>query len=493
MLKLLLLCAVLSGSLASPRGPGRQRETAADEVCYDNYGCFSSSAPWTSALRPLSALPMRPEEVQTRHLLFTRNTREEPEELIPGKDPLLDFSQFDGKKKTAFIIHGWTDSLTTQWVQDTKDGLLDKEDLNVFVIDWSPGASKSYVKATGNARLVGAQIAKLIDYLTEKTDLTNDRIHLIGHSLGAHVAGYVGSRVPGIGRLTALDPTQPYFEGTDRMVRVDETDALFVEGIHTNGPGGLQLGLGMVAPVGNVDIYPNGGEKQPGCRDLLGNLVTSIIELITLDFQGAISAYACSHARAPEYWAESLKSQCPFVSYSCEDYKTFNKGSCFSNCQETGSCLVIGYENDRFAPGAPSGKYYLHTNDAASYCLQEVELGSNVGSEQSKVSNGKVTVTIRRADGSKSEKFELADGKIEAGSSLAAHIEIPSAFLPSRGEKVQAILHYSRGGLLPGTDPKTLVLNNLTLSFLAKDLSIETKSFGGVTLEAGTDLIVSEV
>ena len=43
---------------------------------------------------------------------------------------------------------------------------------------------------------------RLIDYLAEKTPLTFERIHLIGHSLGAHVAGYVGSRIPGIGRLT---------------------------------------------------------------------------------------------------------------------------------------------------------------------------------------------------------------------------------------------------------------------------------------------------
>ena len=34
-----------------------------------------------------------------------------------------------------------------------------QEDLNVFVSDWGPGAKQSYVKATGNSRLVGAQIA----------------------------------------------------------------------------------------------------------------------------------------------------------------------------------------------------------------------------------------------------------------------------------------------------------------------------------------------
>ena len=91
-----------------------------------------------------------------------------------------------------------------------------------------------------------------------------------------------------------MEPTQPYFEGTDPIVRVDENDALFVEAIHTNGKGLLQLGLGMTSRVGNVDIYPNGGEAQPGCRDLLGNLVTSILELITLDFQGIMKTHLVS-------------------------------------------------------------------------------------------------------------------------------------------------------------------------------------------------------
>ena len=29
---------------------------------------------------------------------------------------------------------------------------------------------------------------------------------------------------------------------------------------------------------------------------------------------------------------------------------------------------MIGYENDRFARGVASGKYYLHTDESASYC-----------------------------------------------------------------------------------------------------------------------------
>ncbi len=42
-----------------------------------------------------------------------------------------------------------------------------------------------------------------------------------------------------------MDPAGPYFENTDPSVRLDPTDALFVDVIHTDGAHNLLLGLGI--------------------------------------------------------------------------------------------------------------------------------------------------------------------------------------------------------------------------------------------------------
>lgn len=77
-------------------------------------------------------------------------------------------------------------------------------------------------------------------------------IHLIGHSLGAHTAGYAGEKLRGnIGRITGLDPAEPYFQGMPSHVRLDYTDAQLVDVIHTDGKSIFFLGRRVQNPEKN--------------------------------------------------------------------------------------------------------------------------------------------------------------------------------------------------------------------------------------------------
>lgn len=74
----------------------------------------------------------------------------------------------------------------------------------------------------------------------------------MGHSLGAHISSYFGKGIPGISRITAFDPAQPGFEGCPKQVRLDKSDAHFVDVIHTScRPTVPFLGFGLITPVGN--------------------------------------------------------------------------------------------------------------------------------------------------------------------------------------------------------------------------------------------------
>ena len=60
-------------------------------------------------------------------------------------------------------------------------------------VDWEPLArSPWYTSAAKNSRLVGKYTAEFIKFLVEEGGSTYDSFHVLGASLGAHAAGFVG-------------------------------------------------------------------------------------------------------------------------------------------------------------------------------------------------------------------------------------------------------------------------------------------------------------
>ena len=96
------------------------------------------------------------------------------------------------------------------WVQQMRLALLIKKNMNVIVVDWEQGASlySGYDVAAGNTRLVGVQVAQMIHFLHRRFRVKMSNFHVIGHSLGAQIAGFAGaaslkrSKRKLIGRIT---------------------------------------------------------------------------------------------------------------------------------------------------------------------------------------------------------------------------------------------------------------------------------------------------
>ncbi|GFT07446.1 pancreatic triacylglycerol lipase [Nephila pilipes] len=192
-------------------------------------------------------------------------------------------------------------------------------------------------------------------------------MHVIGHSLGAHVAGYAGQRLNKLGRITGLDPAEPYFQYTLEDVRLDPGDANFVDVIHTDGGSFITGGLGMIQDCGHVDFYPNGGKRQPGCNQ---NVVGAIEKEGDLLY-GIRRFIGCNHIRAYEFFSESINSDCPFYGYVCDTYDNFSTGKCPWGCgPDESMCAPMGLKAEKwkkFARDEPV-KMFLHTSNTEPFC-----------------------------------------------------------------------------------------------------------------------------
>ncbi|KAH8030450.1 hypothetical protein HPB51_006882 [Rhipicephalus microplus] len=352
-------------------------------------GCFENDDSFYHVLhRPINVLPDDRDRISTRFLLFTKRNPNEPELLsADGMIGPVEDSFFNGSLKTKVIVHGFMDSQEVgKWMNTMKDEFLKHDDYNVIVVDWSRGNGPPYTRATANTRVVGAELALLISTLQNATNASPADFHIIGHSLGAQIAGYAGERIDKIGRITGLDPAGPYFFHMPPAVRLDPTDADFVDVIHSDAslPFSFIANLGLFNEkgkcfgidqlVGHVDFYPNNGNKQPGCRMqhinslLLEGMLESVRRLA-----------ACDHQRSVDYFTATINRRlCLPVGVACRSWEEFTAGRCGGCASRRGRCAVMGFLADkaRRLPRRRSSeraqgnslKLYLKTNPEPPYC-----------------------------------------------------------------------------------------------------------------------------
>jgi len=364
------------------------------EVCYGDLGCFKTETV-RSFSRPIVLLPDEPDKIGTRFFLYTRQNQLKSDEHELSRKVVDSFStsNFNSKVPTKFIIHGFTHSAHEPWVQSMKDELLKHDDMNVIAVDWRQGAGFPYTQATANIRVVAMEAVRLIEFMqTEYPTVKAGDIHFIGHSLGAHASGEVGTKIKGIGRISGLDPAEPYFEGAVEDIRLERRDAEFVDIIHSDGSAFLgSLGMGYRSSVGHVDFYPNGGGDQPGCDKSVGSkLINSASAGLSKGTDALKDTFACSHQRAYEYYIESINFECPFRAYPCKSYDDFKAAKCLS-CGD-GQCSRMGYHADQ---SEARGDFYVMTNQKgeAPHCSYHYSMKVQAGVMDGKA-YGEVDISV---------------------------------------------------------------------------------------------------
>ncbi|KAM6330138.1 inactive pancreatic lipase-related protein 1-like [Podargus strigoides] len=390
-----------------------------EEVCYERLGCFSDDIPWSGTTeRPVHKLPWEPKKMDIHFMLYTRKNPNSYQEISAVDASTIDYSNFNASRITRFITHGFIDNGEENWLSDMCKRLLSVEDVNCICINWKKGARCQYTQASNNVRVLGAEIAYFINVLMEKYRYSPADVHIIGHSLGAHAAGEAGRRRPGIGRITGLDPAQPYFEGTPTEVRLDKSDAEFVDVIHTDSaPTIPYLGFGMRAAIGHLDFYPNGGEQMPGCGK---NPISQIVDLDGI-WEGTRDFVACNHLRSYKYYSDSILFPDGFLGYSCPSYDVFGTDTCFPCPQE--GCPNMGHFADKFKDKIKKDfvKLYLNTADAKDFPLWRYKVTVTLSGK--KKVKGYVNVALYGSGGN-TRQYQIVEGTLQPANTYTNFIDV---------------------------------------------------------------------
>ncbi|KAM4636061.1 inactive pancreatic lipase-related protein 1-like isoform 2-T2 [Discoglossus pictus] len=370
-----------------------------------------------TAERPLQFIPPSP-ILQLK--LFTSKNTHDFQEITCSNGSTMTSSNFDCTRNITFVIHGYLESTKEPWMKEMCQALIKQDNVNCILVDWSSMSSTPYAQAANIVRVVGAKLAVITKCLMKQyPSISASNIHIIGHSLGAQIAGHVGKRITLIWRLTGLDPAGPYFHNTPDDVRLSKNDAVFVDIIHSNAKRLAELGVGIIHNCGDMDFYPNGGKEMTECTlnrllipppviafcllgPIMGPLDCSEIEvqqrqrclkiLSTINipytiFKGLVNLLFCDHMQSTRYYIHSISHPEEFKSCPCESLEKCQAGEC-NECPSEGS----PHMGHHARPGS-------HETTNQIYCLRTamptIQIAQDIMNAIQKLSLNELTLPVK--------------------------------------------------------------------------------------------------
>lgn len=98
----------------------------------------------------------------------------------------------DPSKPLKILCHGYLDGITSNWYASAVSEYLKTQDVNIIAIDWP--ATDRYANTISTAKTVALSNSELLLEFVNKLNVDLNEVHLIGHSLGAHISGLTGKK-----------------------------------------------------------------------------------------------------------------------------------------------------------------------------------------------------------------------------------------------------------------------------------------------------------
>lgn len=144
--------------------------------------------------------------------------------LLNNTRELLTDPKFNKSSRTMLYGYGYTEKYTSMSTQTVVKSYIERGDHNIMVVEWSNYSDGNYiVDAIRNAYKVGDIVGKTL-LAMRSLGFNIDMFHLVGHSLGGHLVGFIGrsyyensNKTLKIKRITSLDPAGPLFYGLGSM------------------------------------------------------------------------------------------------------------------------------------------------------------------------------------------------------------------------------------------------------------------------------------
>ncbi|XP_050542883.1 hepatic triacylglycerol lipase-like [Daktulosphaira vitifoliae] len=191
--------------------------------------------------------------------MFLMNDRTylNPDEVIIENLPEV-ARKYDKNLPLKVLINGWSSDNNV-----LKDILIPaymetrQNKVNILLVDWTALDQEHYYpKSSLVTGVVGEMVADMLITMVRIGMVKVDDIHIIGYSMGAHIAAIIGEKLktsqgePTVGRITGIDPITPCVENSSVVDNcLNKSRARFVDVVQTF----TEYEQGN--PIGTADFY----------------------------------------------------------------------------------------------------------------------------------------------------------------------------------------------------------------------------------------------